>query len=96
MEHIAEAQTVTRNLICISRADAFTCSTDLLSAFRLFIGGVKQTVSRSNQMDFLGNFKNRTEIHPTLFQLFGLLLEQHRIKHDTIADDIYLTMLKNA
>ena len=67
MEHIAEAQTVTRNLICISRADAFTCSTDLLSAFRLFIGGVKQTVSRSNQMDFLGNFKNRTEIHPHSF-----------------------------
>ena len=58
MEEVAKTQTVAADLVGVCRADAFTGSSNLGTAFRTFIGRVEQTVCRHNQMHLLRYFQH--------------------------------------
>ena len=54
-EDVAYAKSVTADLVCISRTDAFECGSDLSLAHGCFVGSIKKSVGRKDQVGLLGD-----------------------------------------
>ena len=96
MQDITYTQTVTANLIGISRTDTFTRRAYFSITFRSFVSGVQYAVGRQDEMRFLRNMQARFQVMTGCFQCFSLCLEESRIKHHAITNDIHLVTLENS
>ena len=76
MQQITNAQTVTADFVCISRADAFAGRTDFTGPLSSFVSSIQYTVSRQDQMSFLGNTQLFGQIVTACCKRFRFLLEQ--------------------
>ena len=70
--------------------------TDVGAALGGFVGGVEKTVRRQDQMRLLGDAGLLAQIGTAGCQRRGLLPEENRVEHDTVADHIHLAALEDS
>ena len=95
MQDIADAQSVPADLIRIGRANALAGRADFAASLGRFVSRIQKTVCRQNQMRLFGNIEPVGQFMPCGFERFRLGLEQGRVKHHAVTDDIYLVALEN-
>ena len=95
-EHVAQTQTVARNLVGVGRADALARGADFAGAFGCLVGSVEQAMGGGDEIDFLRNAEDVAQGDAALLKLLGFLTEQHRVEHHAVAYDVNLPMLENA
>ena len=95
VQQVAYAQTVTADLVRISRADTLTGRTDFARTFRSLVSSIQYTVSRQDQMSFLRDTQLFGQVVSAGSECLRFLLEQQRIQYDTVTDNVYLASLEN-
>lgn len=96
VQQVAHAQTVATHLVGIGRTDALACRPHFGIALGSLISGVEQTVGRHDEMSLLRNVKALLQVVTRGFERFGLSLEEGRVEHHAVTDDIHLVALKNS
>ena len=95
IQNIAHTQTVTADLVGVSRTDTLARSANLGFPFCRLVGFVQQAVGRQDQVRFLGYIETLRQRVSRLRQFFRLFHKQQRVKHHTIADDVHLAPLED-
>ena len=95
MQQITYTHTVTAHLVCISRANAFACRTDLSTTFRCLICGIQDAVGGQDQVRFLRDIELLGDVVTAGSQGLSLLLKQQRIQYYTVTDHIDFSSLEN-
>ena len=95
IKNITNTQTIAAYLVSISRANALSCSTDLVLTLCCLNSAVEQTVGWKDKMSFLGNVQTLSKRMTTLSQVLCFLHEEIRSQDDAITDNIQLTTLED-
>ena len=96
VQQVAHAQTVAAHLVGIGRTDALARCTHFGIALGGLVGSVEQTVGGHDEMGLLRDVKALLQVVARCFERFGLSLEESRIEHYAISDDIHLVALENS
>ena len=94
LKDITYTQTVTTNLISISRSNTLTRSTYLVLTLLSLISSIEHTMSRHNEMSLLRNVQTTAKFMSTGLQSLSLFHKEIGSQHNAITDNVHLVALK--
>ena len=86
---VTYAETISSDLVCISRSDTLEGRSDLALSHSGFVGRIKKSVCRKDKVSLLSDYNALCHRNSCLLRdILALTLECDRIKDHTISNDI--------
>ena len=96
MENVAHTQAVAAYLVGVGGTDALAGGAYLGIALGRLVGSIEHPMGGQDEMGFLRDVETLLQGMAGGFEGFGFGLEQRRVEHHAVADDVHLVALEDS
>ena len=94
---VTYAETISSDLVCVSRSDTLEGRSDLALSHSRFVGRIKKSVCRKDKVSLLSDYNALSHRNACFLRdILALALESDRVKDHAVSDDILRSLSEDS